>query len=90
MTNTGGCPYPLIRRRKWRKDSNKINLQKMAKMFKVTNLRTGREYTKTEEEVNELKASPVFVPGNYSIVEIKGAEMPKEVRDKIGDGSEKS
>lgn len=48
------------------------------KHYKVVNLRTKAEYTKTEEEVNALKAAELFKPGNYQIIELKTLTPPAE------------
>lgn len=51
--------------------------------YKVINLRTKREYAKSAEEVELLKASPVYKPGNYQIIELKKAEAPKEAVEAV-------
>lgn len=52
-------------------------------MYKVINLRTKKEYTKSADQVAALKASPVYKPGNYQIIELKKAEAPKEAVEAV-------
>lgn len=58
------------------------------KFYKVLSLRTGKETVKNEEQVNALKASPLFKAGNFQITELKSAEAPVEAVQAIKAKSE--